>query len=123
MSLPRLATETEDVEGIPVVKAFGEVDLYTVPEFDQALRDAMDRGAPAVIADLTGLSYLDSAGLSSLLCAYRKLAARNAVLYVVAAPKTPGVRRALEITRLTALMKVRDTVESALQELRVRAAA
>ncbi len=123
MSIPRLSVEVDDIEGIPVVHAYGEVDLYTVPEFNDALKQAIGRRTDAVIVDLSDIAYLDSAGLSTLLCASRKLSSRNGILYVIAPPGNPGVRRALEITRLDTLMRVRDTLESALGELRMRAAA
>lgn len=123
MSLPKLSVEVSEIDGMPVVHAYGEIDLYTVPEFDQALKDVVTRGTYAIIVDLTDISYLDSAGLSALLSAYRKLSARNAVMYVVAPPHSPGVRRALEITRLNMLMKVHDTLDSALRDLRMRQAA
>jgi len=106
-----------------VVQAAGEVDLYTAPELDQALKQAARRGIRAVIVDLTNIAYLDSAGLSTLLRAQRELSGRDAALYVIAPPGTPGVRRALEITRLDMLMRVRDSLASALRELRMRAAA
>lgn len=122
MSIPRLSVQLDDVEGIPIIRTFGEIDLYTLPEFDHALKEVVARGTPTIIVDLTGISYLDSAGLSSLLSAYRKLADRNAVMYIVAPPHSPGVRRALEITRLDMLMQVRDSMDSVLRELNVRMA-
>lgn len=114
---PRLSVEITDHEGLPVVHVRGEIDLYTVPEFEQALQEGINRGGPALIADLSDVPYLDSAGLSVLFAAYKALLARNAILYVVAHLGQPGVCRVLEVTRLDTLIRVRGTVEDVIKEL------
>ena len=123
MSGARLSTEIIERDGIPVVRVHGEIDLHTASEFERALRVGIERGAAALIVDLTDVPYLDSAGLSALLAAHKSLSARNAVLYVVAAPGHPGLRRVLEITRLDTIIVVHDTVEDALKEMRPSKAA
>ena len=123
MSGARLSTEMIERDGIPVVRVCGEIDLRTASEFERVLEAGIERGTAALIVDLTDVPYLDSAGLSALLAAHKSLSARNAVLYVVAAPGRPGLRRVLEITRLDTLIAVRDTVEDALKEMRSSKAA
>ena len=52
-------------DGTPVVTAVGEIDLSNADSF----RDALSRAAPEggrFVVDLTGVQYLDSAGLTVL---------------------------------------------------------
>jgi anti-anti-sigma factor len=50
-----------------VVRAFGEVDLSNAKTLEQELRRAIAGDAAAVILDLGGVSFIDSAGLRVLL--------------------------------------------------------
>lgn len=119
----RLAIETDVVEGIPVVRVRGEIDLYTVHEFETALESGLTSNPPALIADLTGASYLDSSGLSALLHVYKLISAQGGPLYVIASPDSPGVKRVLNITHLDTIFRVRDTMDDAAAEIRTPKAA
>lgn len=115
----RLSVEISEIANVPVVRAHGEIDLYTVPEFEKALDSCLERETQALIADLSGTTYLDSSGLSALIHAYKALSGRKGLLHVVASPETPGVRRVLEITRLDTVFQVSDTVEDAVARIDV----
>lgn len=109
-------------DGCTILSVAGEIDLYTAPEFLEALRDA-SKDARVLILDLTRISYVDSAGLSAFLVVYKQLSSRGAALYIVAPPNSPGVSRVIEITRLDSLIPVRPTVDEVLAELHAREAA
>jgi len=113
----RLRVESRVVEGVPVLHPYGEIDLYTVPEFDRAISGALDEGAKALVVDLTDISYLDSSGLSTLIVTYKKLAAQGGDLYVIAPKEPPAVRRVLEITRVDTFIRVRPTIDDVRKEL------
>jgi anti-sigma B factor antagonist len=51
--------------GIPVVTAVGEIDMSNAGRFRDALGLAASRVGPFVV-DLTGVEYLDSAGVNAL---------------------------------------------------------
>ncbi|MEU4428487.1 STAS domain-containing protein [Actinoplanes sp. NPDC024001] len=54
-------------DGAPVLTVAGEIDMSNAAEFAAALSDAVARaGDAAVVVDLTGVEYLDSAGLAAL---------------------------------------------------------
>jgi anti-sigma B factor antagonist len=53
-------------DGVTVLSVAGEIDMSNAARFRDALAAAGDDGA-AFIVDLTGVDYLDSAGLTALL--------------------------------------------------------
>ncbi len=113
----RLRVESRRLDGIPLLFLSGEVDLYTVPAFEQAISGVIVDDTRAVVVDLTEISYLDSSGLSTLIVAYKKLAAQGGDLYVIASSSPPAVRRVLEITRVDTFIRVRRTVDDIREEL------
>ena len=116
VEIKKLAIEITERGGYPIVAVSGEIDLYTAPQFRDALAAVRD-DAPALIVDLSRISYIDSAGLSALLLTYRRLSGRGAVLCAVARPDNPGVSGVIEVTRLNSLIPIHATVEDALKEL------
>lgn len=118
----RLRIEFRMVDGIPLFHPYGEIDLYTVPEFENAISGALADVTKVIVVDLTDISYLDSSGLSALIVAYKKLAAQGGDLYVIAPKEPPAVRRVLEITRVDTFIRVRPSMDEIREELSLRAA-
>ena len=86
----------------PQVTVTGEVDCSSAPEV-RALLDQLVEGAPAeVVVDLTGVTFLDSAGLSTLAAAHRRALAAGGRIRVLAA--TRAVMRPLQMTGLWDLL-------------------
>jgi anti-sigma B factor antagonist len=119
----RLRVETEDVNGIPLIRAHGEIDLYTVRQLREAIRHETERRPRALIIDLSATQYLDSSGLSELIAAYRMLTDFGSDLFVVAPADHPAVRRVLEITRLNLVFPVCSSVDEVMSRLRIAKAA
>ena len=60
--------ESRDVEGEPDVVQFdlrGYIDAHTVIEFEKAVNSTVDTGHKRVILDISGLSYISSAGIGA----------------------------------------------------------
>ena len=49
-----------------VIEIRGEVDLYTSPQVREAIVGVTQRRTPRVIVDLTGVGYMDSSGVATL---------------------------------------------------------
>lgn len=90
----------------PTLRVAGELDPFTVPEFERALMGMIKVTPPPgqVILDLSGVRFLDSSGLRVILVAREALVQRDAQL-VLRAP-SEAVRRLLEITALSARLEV-----------------
>ena len=69
------------IESVRALRVEGELDLATAPELDQLLGDAAAAGGPLVV-DATGLSYMDSSGIHSLLHAAELVAQRGWCVYL-----------------------------------------
>jgi anti-sigma B factor antagonist len=68
---PRLAIRIEDSpRGASVVALAGELDLSTISRMETALLEQL-RQRPAVLVDLSTLSFIDSSGLGILISAFR----------------------------------------------------
>jgi anti-sigma B factor antagonist len=101
-----MVTTTAECDGKVVVSVEGDVDLVTSEELRQVLEGAV-RLNPHVEVDLTGLTFIDSSGLSALVEGHR--AARDAGGVVVLRNPTSMLRRLLDITRLDSLLVVDDS--------------
>jgi anti-sigma B factor antagonist len=70
-TLPALTVRIEDsVEGAATVALGGELDLSTIPRMEGALLEQVTQ-RPAVLVDLSALTFIDSSGLSILIRALR----------------------------------------------------
>lgn len=123
MTTDRLYVESRTLGDVPLILPHGEIDVYTVPEFEQAISDAVEQGGRVIIVDLSDISYLDSAGLSTMMISYQALSAEGGELYVVVPIERPAVRRVLEITRVDTLVKVRASLAEVRKELKLAQAA
>ena len=61
------AREHTDENGIHVVELSGEVDLQHSPELREVLMAHADAKRSALLLDLSGVSYMDSSGLATLI--------------------------------------------------------
>src|SRR5580704_16777743 len=102
----------EMVRGIPVVVAPEEIDITNAPKLRAALLDAAARGRAAVVVDMSGTHFCDTAGLHALVSAHRRAQAEGSrVLLVVAAN---AVLRILAITGLDQVLAHFTSLDDAL---------
>jgi anti-sigma B factor antagonist len=101
----------EEPSGI-VVRLEGDVDLENSPRAREVLLDCVGRGKPVVV-DMSGVGYMDSSGVASLVEAFQ-LARRKDTGFGLAA-LTDGARRVLELARLDRVFHIFDSVEDGLR--------
>jgi anti-sigma B factor antagonist len=95
-----------------IVSVSGEIDIASAPSLHEAVGTVSGSGAH-VILDLSGVSFMDSTGLSVLIRAFRGLRDDGGELRIVVA----GTRipRLLEVTRLDRVFTTFSTVALAQQ--------
>lgn len=100
--VPILRVESgRDDAGRPLIRVAGDLDIASVDALRKAV-GAVTAGDPGHLTfDLSGLRFMDSAGISVLLGAARDLPG------VTLLGPTPAVRRVIELTGLSDVMEVR----------------
>ena len=67
MATPLEVSVERDSDGVPVVVVVGEIDMSNAGRFREALGAGAEAGAGgAFVVDLSGVEYLDSAGINAL---------------------------------------------------------
>jgi anti-sigma B factor antagonist len=89
----------------------GDVDSSTAPILADALRRATVDGEGRVVLDLCETSFIDSAGISTLLNGLRRLTRQRRKLVVVCPPGPP--RRVFELLGLVGTFDLVDTLSEA----------
>jgi anti-sigma B factor antagonist len=102
---PPLRIRTERLPDREYVAVSGELDIYTAPSLERAVLE-LEHARPLLVIDLTGLSFIDSTGLSVLLGASER-ARRQDRRLVVVRPPLPALR-VFTLTRVDAGMECVD---------------
>jgi anti-sigma B factor antagonist len=105
--------ELERHDGIPVVRPSGDIDAANAAALREQLADSMDHGADRLILDLSGVRYLDSAGIDMLFRLGELLRQRRATLLLVIAPDS-NLARLADIVGLSRALTVHPSVDEAL---------
>ena len=105
--------QIEVADGLLVARLRGEIDISNVHDIAQALVNAASNADVGVIADLSAVTYLDSAGIRLLFDLERALRDRRKQLLLVIGD-VPTTRRILQICGLDSHVPVYHNVERAL---------
>jgi anti-sigma B factor antagonist len=101
----------DDCSPFRVVRLSGDVDLHSSPRARQAILEAL-RAGHAVLVDLSGVSYMDSSGVATLVEGYQ-LARKSGVEFGLAAAPT-SVMNVLRLARLDRVFPIHLSVEERL---------
>jgi anti-anti-sigma factor len=111
----RLSIEHSTVDGIRVVTLRGDVDHDVKDALTTALlpQDITDDGpAPRVVADLSGVTFLDSTGINVFVHVHQQVAAARGWLRLAAARES--VLRVVQLVGLDTVIACLPTLEQAL---------
>ena len=104
-----------DVQGVRVATFDGDIDLAVVDRLGAELDGAAGSAVPSLVVDLTGVTYLDSAGVHLLFkLAHRRHVTGGATRLAVAAGP---VRRVLELTGVESALAMDSSVDEAIERL------
>ena len=87
-------------DGVPVIAVAGQLDISNASVLEKALEKAAASRPGAIVFELGGLQFMDSAGISVL------VRARSEVGEVRLRNPTPIVRRLIEITGLSGILPI-----------------
>jgi anti-sigma B factor antagonist len=103
--------QVKELARVALLNVRGRVDSNTAQELGENLRKQIDKGNRNLVADLSGVEYMSSAGLRELVGALKTVKATGGDLRI-AAP-SDRVREVLELAGLQSVFIVFDDTVSA----------
>ena len=88
------------------VAVTGEVDLYSSPELRRALTRAWTSKHSRIEVDLSGVEYMDSSGVATLVEGLRATNGKG-TRFVLRGP-SPPVKKVLHLSRLDTVFEIED---------------
>lgn len=98
--------------GAHVLQIEGEIDLHASPKLRAALHELVDKKAPALVADFSGVKYIDSSGLATLVEYVRDSKGYGGKIALFGLQ--PKVKMVFELVRLNELFTLADSKDAAL---------
>jgi len=107
--------EIEKLESGPLttLKLSGEIDLHAQPELRKQLRACAKSKTPALALDFTGVGYIDSSGLATLIEYVRECSGFGGKFVLFGLGKK--VRTIFDLVRLNELFVIVESAEEAAQ--------
>jgi anti-sigma B factor antagonist len=117
VTLPLADVSFSSDGNIVVASLRGEIDMSNAGELGDTIGRALTNDALALVLDLTGVEYLDSAGIHVIYELHERLRTRGQDIRVVIAPDAL-IGEALRLADVPRAVGVADSVEAALVSLR-----
>ena len=99
---------------VVIIAITGQLDAITAPSAEEAMSAILAEGHHHLLFDFSSLEYLSSDGLRIVLGTAKQLSSTGGKMVLCAL--TDYVQEIFEVTRLTSLLTIRDTVEAGLIE-------
>lgn len=105
--------EVREQDGIAVIALTGDVDLESSPKVRDVLLDCVGAKRP-VLVDMSGVTYIDSSGVASLVEAYQS--ARKSKNTFALAQVSQSAMRVLELARLDKVFTIHPSLADGLRD-------
>ena len=99
-----MKTEVKHEENITTVAVRGSVDALTAPDLARVIVDQIAEGHVYLVVDLTGVEFMSSAGLRTLLGAVKESRSQGGDLRI--ASTNPGIDKVLKMSGFNNIAKV-----------------
>ena len=96
-----------------VIALEGEGDIYSAPQFKEALLAGIEDGATTIIVDLGRVTFIDSTALGVLVSGAKRVRPKNGRLDIVCTDE--NITRIFEITGLDRIFGIYRTRDEALR--------
>ena len=110
---PTLEIAIDTSNGATILAPKGDVDMARSPVMRKAITETLQKKPAALVLDLSGVPYMDSSGLATMVEALQN--ARKGQTPLKLCGLTARVKSILEIARLNTVFTIFDTREQALQ--------
>lgn len=108
---PGIVFQTTPLADGLVLRPTGEIDLARSPDLRERLRSEIDRGVRRLVIDLSGVPYMDSSGVATLVEALQL--SRKAGCRLLLAGLPAKVRSIFAISRLDTVFQIVDSIDEA----------
>ncbi len=102
--------ESQD-DGVPVLHLEGEIDLHQSPELREVLQGHVKVKRPALAIDLSGVDYIDSSGLVTLVEYLRQAQEYDGRLAL--SGLSGRVKTVFDLVRLSEFLPIYETLDQA----------
>jgi len=109
-----MKVDVTKLQEIQVVTIVGEIDGSTAPQAQEQILGLVEPGAKIVL-DMTGVTYMSSAGLRMLLVAYRTVTSKSGRVVLVGL--SDELKDTMSVTGFLDFFTCRDTLEAGIAEL------
>ena len=99
-------------DGVCVITMRGEGDLYTAPDLQRALDDALAAGANEIVVDLGAATFIDSTILGVLMGAAKRARSKRGEIVLVCDDRR--ILRVFEVTGVRSMFRFERDVAAAL---------
>ncbi|MDX1932911.1 MAG: STAS domain-containing protein [Capsulimonadales bacterium] len=106
-----LVVETRLVNGSPVLDLTGEVDSYNSPKLRDKMIALIDEISPNIIVNLTGVDYIDSTGLGTLVAGLKRATEKGGGIRIIC--PNEQIFKVFHITGLVRVFTIHQTEQSA----------
>jgi len=113
MASEELALETEDRNGIRILRLIGRCTVYSSQMVKDTVRAALDEGKDRIIFDLSRCELMDSAGLGSLVSCRFNCVKKGGSLHLCNV--SMSVLGSLKLARLDRLLSICGNLDSAIE--------
>lgn len=103
------------IPNLDIVTISGRFVMADAPESRESFKTIIEKGTGKLLVDLSGVTFIDTSGLSVLISAYKLVRARNGRMVLCAIPV--AVRTLLELTRLNEIFESFASAEAAVAVL------
>ncbi len=100
-------------EKVLVVSVIGRMDAVSAPDFDTQVEEQIDRGETSLVLDLSGLDYISSAGLRSMLTLAKKLKRKEGDLVLCGLQDV--VKEVFEVSGFSTIFEICGSLEEAME--------
>jgi anti-sigma B factor antagonist len=106
------SAQKPDRDAPTVLPLKGEIDLHVFPEITASLDAVIEKKPKHVVVDVSGVTYIDSAGLAALILAMQKVEAYGGQFSLAGVQTT--VRSILKMSRLDDVFQILPDTGAAL---------